>query len=567
MRIRLLTIAAVLFGCGNVYAADPPIVFQTHPVGQVLDELRAAADLIGGEKGVKALNKNIKDSLGEKGFEGLDISRPIFGYVILAPKPEDITAVVALPITQEKEFLDLCERANHEKPKLLEKEKDIYRLPPLDWRYKALLRFSNQYAYIAYGAKPAPAIDLKALIPIQQIYNPAETGLVAAHFYFDRVPLAVKLALPALMEEVKKTIMGGWFFGRDEQQVAKAVLREVEKLIERYLKLAAGADKLSARISLDIPMGNLVVESTLNGKPGSELSQIIAARKPTGNKFGGLIAAPDMVAGFKVRLPLFEQEIRDATIAGLEAGEKQNARFIDQGAKPLLEEIFKGLKRTVKTGEFDIVAGVRGPDKNGSYTGVGAIAFEDTAVLEKEFKKFIENTAPPKILEGFTWDAAKAGSVNIHTYKSAGGLLGLEKGFGDENCEVAFAFAPHGVFLVIGPEAVKTMKDALTVKPAVSPVLDIVINPARVVKFFAKYEEPRDRPRVNLETVLGKEDKVMSAMSMTVEGGKELKVTYTINLRLIPRAAAYEDLQQEDQPKTEGTDVESKKKEIKKQNR
>ena len=144
MRYALVLTAAALFAPSTLRAADPPITFQTHPLDRVLDELRAAADLVGGEKAVKAVNKKIKDTFGEKGFEGLDISRPLVGYVLLDPKPENITAVVALPITGEKEFLALCDRTNREKHKDL--GKGLYQLPPLDPRYKARMRFSDSLA-------------------------------------------------------------------------------------------------------------------------------------------------------------------------------------------------------------------------------------------------------------------------------------------------------------------------------------------------------------------------------------------------------------------------------------
>ncbi|HEV3384436.1 MAG TPA: hypothetical protein VG097_06450 [Gemmata sp.] len=208
MRFALFASVALLLGGGKAIAADPPIVFQAQPFGQVLDHVRAALDLMAGEKGVNAFNKGLRDALGEKGFEGLDIGRPIFGYVILAPKPEDITAVLALPITGEKDFLELCERTNKQKPKLAGKEKDVYELPPLDPRYKALMRFADQYAYIAYGAKPASALEPKSLVPMQNIYIPNEKGLIAGRINFARIPLAVKFALPTLLAEVKKTILG-----------------------------------------------------------------------------------------------------------------------------------------------------------------------------------------------------------------------------------------------------------------------------------------------------------------------------------------------------------------------
>ena len=535
MRIGVLALAILLLGGETAMAVDPPIVFQSHPFGQVLDNLRASVELIAGEKGVKAFNKNLQEKFGEKGFEGLDIGRPIVGYVLLAPKPEDITAVVALPISGEKEFLDLCERANQQKPKLAEKEKDVYELPPLDQRYKALMRFSNQYAYIAYGAKPAPALEPKSLVPMQNIYIPTERGLISGRIYFDRIPLPVKLALPALLEEVKKTILAGLPFGGGDEPFLKAIMPEVEKLVTRYVKLAGGADEMAARLSVDIPTGNLVVEATLNGKPCSELSKIIAERKPTGNKFGGLIATPDTIAGFKCRLPLFEEEIRAATVAGLDFGQKEATRIIQQDRKPFIEEIFKGLIRTVKTGQFDIVGGLRGPDKNGWYTAVGALAFEDASALEKEFKTYVEKNAPANEPEKFKWDVAKAGKVSIHTWKMKQLIFwDLSTAFGGDDCQLAFAFAPGGVFLVLGPESVEVMKDALAVKAAESPVLDLVVNPARVGKFIHK-AEPNDPSNNRIEAMLGTENKLTSAMSMTVEGGKELRVTYKIDLRLLPR--------------------------------
>ena len=94
-------------------------------------------------------------------------------------------------------------------------------------------------------------------------------------------------------------------------------------------------------------------------------------------------------------MPLFEEELRNAAAVGLEAGQERSPKTRRGRRKPLLEELFKGLIRTVKTGEFDVVGAVRGPDKNDWYTALGAIAFEDPSKLEKEFKTFVEKNAPP----------------------------------------------------------------------------------------------------------------------------------------------------------------------------
>ena len=408
---------------------------------RVLADLRSSADIIGGEKGVKALNEGLKSLLGEKGFDGLDMGRPLVGYVVLAPKPQDITAVVAFPVTGEKEFLELCDRVNKDKLKPDAKDKSLYHMPPLDPAYKALMRFQDRYAYIAYGANPGPHIDAKALVPMAKLFEPADRGLVAAHIHFDRIPLAVKLAAPALMEEVKKTLLRAGLWKQEE-----LLLKPVKDAIEgtaRYVKLAAGADTLAVRLMLDAPSGNIVVEATLNGKPDSELSNMIAAFKATANKFGGLLAAPDTVAGFKFRVPVFEEELRNATATGLEVASKEALKNTPEAAKAATEELFKGLARTVKTGEFDMVAALRGPNNAGWYTAVGAVAFDDTSKLEKEFKTYIEKSAPQDVVDAIKWNAAKVGTVNVHTWKlTPGGFLDFTKVFGGDDCLIAFAFAP-----------------------------------------------------------------------------------------------------------------------------
>jgi hypothetical protein len=542
MRTGLLAVAALVLAAPAGRAADPPVVFQMHPADRVLGDLRAAANLVGGEKGVKALNKQFKDALGEKGFEGLDMNRPVVGYVVLAPKPQDITAVVALPVTGEKEFLDLCERANRRKPNLFGKEKDVYELPPLDDRYKAVMRFHDRHAYIAYGFNPLPHLDPTALVAANKLYDPGERGLVAARIDFDRIPLPVKMAAPKLVDEVKRTVLGALRLDRpDAELYVKAIMPEVEKLAARYMKLAAGADVMAVRLVLDVPAGNLVVEATLSGKPNSELSKLIAAWKPTANKFGAIAHHPDTVAAFKLRLPLFEDEIRSAAAAGLEVGQKQALEAAFDNSKAVTEELFKGLIRTVKTGEFDVVLGVRGPDKNGWCTAVGAVAFDDPSKLEKEFKAYIEKTAPQDEQARIKWNAAKAGAVNIHTWKvTPGGFIDVTKVFGGDGCEVAYAFAPHGVLGAIGPDAVATLKDALAVKPVDSPVFELLANPSRATRLIEKVVGPNDPDIAKFAAMLGKEDKLLPALSARLEGGKELKATLTIDLKLLPRLALFE---------------------------
>ncbi|AMV30438.1 hypothetical protein VT84_38955 [Gemmata sp. SH-PL17] len=535
MRYALVLTAAAFFA-PIALSADPPappITFQTQPANRVLGDLRAAADLIGGAKAVKALNDSIKERFGEKGFNGLDMIRPVVGYVNLAPKPEDITAVIAFPITNEKDFLALCERFNKGKPEDL--GKGLYQLPPLDPQYKARMRFSEQYAYISYGSKPEPALEAKALVPANKLYDPADQALFAGKLHFDRLTPEVKLAAAKGLEDFKKALdfgngRGGFGIGAQEAAVFKPLVEEFEKMVGRYFLLLGGGDTATLRLNLDVPTGDLSIDAALKGKPDSALSKAIAGFKPVGNKFAGLLG-PDTAVGFKTRLPFFNDELKTGAAKSLEEGQKLVPA--NDPSKALADEIFKGLIRTVKTGEVDIVGAVRGPNKDGDFSVVAAGAFEGTTALEKEFKAFVEKNAPENEQERFKWSADKAGAINIHTYKMAGGnFFDVTKPFGGDKCVIAFAFAPKGVFVAVGTDAVTVVKDALTVKAADAPVIDIVVNPDRLVKLIEK----AGGPAAQVERVLGKEDKLVSAMSLAVSGGKELKVRYAINLRILPPA-------------------------------
>jgi hypothetical protein len=541
MRYALVLAAAALLASSHVRAADPPITFQAHSVDRVLGDVRAAADLVGGQKAVMAFNKELKKSFGEKGFEGLDLNKPIVGYVVLAPKPLDIVAVVALPVTGEKEFLALCDRANAQKHKPL--KGGLYELPPPDPLYKARMRFKDGYAYIAYGANPEPALEAKALVPAGKLYDPAEKAVISAKFHFDRLTPEVKKAMPVLIDEVKKTLFAGPGIGKQEGALLKPVTDELEKMAARYMLLLGGADSATLRVGVDVPTSDLVIEATLTPKPDTPLAKEIAAWKPTGNKFGALLT-PDTVAGVKLRLPFFNDELKAAATKGLELAQKEMLKTAPPTAKPLIEEGIKGLIRTVKTGEFDIVGGVRGPDKDGWFTVAAAVAFEDSAALGKAFREFVEKEAPPDEQTNIKWDADKAGNVGIHTYKFPGGAPFLDptKVFGGDKCTLAFAFAPKGIFLVLGPDAVAVMKDALAIKQSDAAGFDFVMNPHRMGKLFEKFGS---NP-LEVEKALGKEDKLLSATSFKVTGGKELTARLAINLRLLPRAIVAESIERSD---------------------
>jgi len=524
MRMGFLAVVAALAAPLTTLAADPPVVFQTAPVSRILDDVRAIAKLAGGENSVKEINEAIKGKLGDKGFDGLDLERPILGYVVINAKIEDSVAVIAIPVTTEKEFLGLFERFSNKKLEPIEKGLYEFKIPePGDIPLKILVRFESQHAYVGIGLDPKTALSSQSLVQPSKLFDPSDKALASLKVHFDRLPKEIREVMSNGLKELKNKI-AALPLPPEASEPARKAMDEMIKLGTRYSDLLQDAKTATARVILDVNSGEAAIELALAGNPGSALAKSIAERKPSTNKFAGLVTK-DTVAGLKLQLPLFAKEIQNAAVIGLEAGQTQLKNKLPQTSHGAIDEAAKGLIRTVKDGEFDLTLALRGPDKEGRYTAVGAVAFEDPTALEAELRILYKNELPAMFKSFFNLDVAKVGKTNIHQVK-LGGLLPQEvqKVFGDE-ASLTFALAPHGIFFAFGPDAIDTLKTALEVKKTQSPVFEIVINPKRLKNLLQLAGV--DIPSENF----GTKDMLLSPWSVSIEGGKELRLKFGTNLK------------------------------------
>lgn len=520
MQRMLLAVAFAIFAPAAAFAAEPPIVFQVQPAGQLIEKVRSIARMAGGDAAIKELNAAIKEKLGDKGFEGLDLERPVLGYVLMDGKLEEVVGVVVVPITGEKEFLALFERFSDKK--LTADDTGYYEIPTPGPDAKVGMRFSDQHAYFAIGKDPKPALAAKKLVPAARIYDPSDKATAVARLRFDRLPKQIREELADGLKELKNKL-DDLHLPMDAGETARQAVDELIKLGRRYTDLLQDAETATVRWIVDTETSEAAIELGLTGRPGTRLAEAIASRKPSTNKFAGLVT-PDSMVGIKLQLPLFAEELQNAAVIGLEAGQKLAGENVPPPFKGAVDETFKGLIRTVKQGEFDLAVSFRGPDKNGLYTVVGAVAFEDPSGLEKELRELVKKQLPPELRENVKLDAAQVGQVNIHQIKF-GGLLPAEvqKMFG-EDASVAIAFAPHGIFVAFGPDAIGTMKAALLVKKAPSPVLELSVNPSRLRKIVEALGK-------EVPEGLGTTDALIPSWALSIEGGKELRLKLSTNLK------------------------------------
>lgn len=532
MRTGLLATALViLLTPALAPAADPAVVYQTQPLGRLLDDLRTFVGSVGGEQAVEGINKSITREIGEKAFDGFDLTRPVVGYVDLAADPTDIVAVVAFPVTGEKEWLDFCERWNKARPKAL--KDGLYEVPAAGPGLKAAMRLSDGYAYVAAGIKdPARVLDAKALVPVAKVYDPTDASLMSGKVYFDRVPKELRARAKQGLEQLNKTVVAGGPGGRPAPGLGAQELILAGPLLAvapRLLEMSEGAKEAVVRVNADAAAGGVEVELTVTPVPGSPLAKYAADLKPGQNRFAGLVG-PDTVAGGHLRLPLASEGLRTGIADTLETLRKEAANNAFAPMKPVIDELLKGLIRTAKAGDADLAAAMRGPAKDGTYTAVGALSFDDPSGVEKELKKVIDALAPEDFKQALTWDAEKVDGVSIHTIdmsKSPGDreLMAL---FGNK-AVVAFAFAPKAVYGSVGPDAVAQVKAAMALKPAAARGLDVAVNPDRLAKMVTTMEPQAGAMVLKM---FGKADKLGTILALNATGGNELKVKVELNLKL-----------------------------------
>lgn len=530
MKMRTVLTGAVVAALATVgftppvaRAADPVMVFQAQPVGKILADVRVITEKFGGKEALAKINDGITEKLGEKGLGGLDLTRPILGYLVNATDADTVGGIAIVPISGEKEFLDLLKRAEID----AEAVKDAKGLYALEMPEGAngdekpiRLRFVGKYAYVGVNVEDAEMATGKLVAP-EKIAFPAENSLLAVRTYAQRAP---KDAAAKNQEQLKKAaeMIDGLPVPEQIKEAYAAVMKLTTRMSEQ---IAKEADISDIRVNLDPKSYDLVIDTVIKALPGTTLAKDIADRKPTTNRFAGMLT-PDTVFGFATKLPLFTPEIRKLVAEGLKEGKKSLEDKIPEPAKAIAEAAFAGLLRTVESGSFDLALAVTGPNKDDAYGVNLGVSFEDPAAVEKEFRAALKGL--PDGVQGFVkLDAAKAGTVSIHTI-NVGGFVPPDgqKILGDK-AVVAIAFAPKGLYVSIASDAVAQVKLALAAKPAAAPVLKVVTNGKRVTDLIELSGQPIPEESA---AMFDKEDKQTTAMAVSVEGGDALTIRYTIRL-------------------------------------
>jgi len=542
MRI-VIAIGAICLPALPVLAQTPKptVIITAKPISRLLSEYREMIRQVGGPSAgdnlVMAFDDKLKEQLGENGFEGVDINRPIAAYTVVKERFEDTNPILLVPINGEKEIIGFLKSMKMEASAVKDK-KGLYmlRVRGLDFLPNdSFMQIVDGWAYI--GLNGDDVGDAKNRLPIENLFSDADQSLFTVKLFPGQFP---EKLLKEWLATMDMAVIGiGAFAGMggppEVQKMVQTFFDQGPKLLRRYAETGIKeVEEVRVQFSWEANTGDTLTELTLIPKAGSMLAKDIAARAATTHRFSGLTHAHAAIA-VSANLPLFAKELREiiATVPGaMEAGLKSTN--LPEQFQPLVEEVVKALTESIKKGDMDISFALVGPDKNGKFTLAMAVSMADTAAIEKTLR---QTAKAGEFEKEFEFDVVKAAGISIHKVPIARAVheelhLDMSKLFGEKPLAYV-AFAKDAAFVTFGPDSLAVMKTAVASKTGPAPVLEVSANANSFHKLIAAVGTEKEA--TEFARLFGTEDKQVSLLRVYVEGGQTLKAKATLNLRYIPR--------------------------------
>ena len=505
----------------------PAIVGQAKSFADLLKLTKDMVRTIGGEAMYKSFEQDALPKIDPKNFPGIDPKKPFGMYGTLDPEIAKSRAVFLIPITTQKDFLDMLEVQGIKAEK--GEGEGIFNVSiPLPIPIPIALKIHKGYAYVAIGG--AEVLAGKGLIDPQDIINDKEKSAVYVGLHLDRIPKETKQFILAFThEEITQA--------KDNApaEELKGVIAPLEKLYMRWLKsLFDEGRELAVRLDADAKTGNMAVEISVDGVAKSKLAEAFAKRQPTKNAFASLVG-DDYVTRMYLTAPLFADEVKEALAKLVEWGGKEAVTATQRNSPAegiaLIESTFKSLKATVESGEMDMAFALRGPNKDSFYSAVAAMHLKETAQLEKAVREAVK-IMPEKQKGWFKFDATKIGDIAVHEIDLSDETNEIvEKLFGKEK-KVYFAFGPSAIYASYGSDGMKLLKEAIAAKPELAPSYEAATDEKKAKALIAKIA-PKNDPRGRIFARLGISEAAIGAATLKIEGGDKLKIRFSYDLRIL----------------------------------
>lgn len=458
---------------------EPTLVVRVRSIDGLLADVKYLSELVGRPDDAKKIEAGLKQAL-PTGFQGIDPKRPLGVYATLDPDGnlQETTAVVLIPISDEKAFTGLVEKLSGQSVKSEDDGIQSLSLPNLP--FPVYFRFANKYAYATIREKDALA-PARMLAP-EKLLPPDHLPALSASFRIDHIPDALKQIVLGQAElrlaDVEEEKPAGETPAQHalKVQTAKAASQRIATVIKE-------GSELGIKLDVDRQAKVLSAELSLSGKPGSSLATEMATVGKGQSLFAGL-AQPDSAVTFGLHALLPEHLRKNLGPVIDEGFTNALAKEKDAAKRALAKKLLDAIAPTLKSGDIDVAANLRGPAADQHYTLVAAIKVKDGANIETAFKDVLKDL-PEADKQKIKLDAETIDGVKVHR-------LDIQKDLDDEGRKLFgenplyLAMRPNAVFLTGGVDALGALRTALATSPKSAPPMEVVAHFARLVPAMTK---------------------------------------------------------------------------------
>ena len=537
MRMRpFLAVALLIAATPALYAQEKPdttpgkktqapaIVLRLKSLEGILADARYLAKLADQEEQFKQgeeLMKTFTNGLG-----GIDQTRPFALYGDISPGLQDSPVVLLVPIADEKAFVAFLESVNVKAEKGKDDVYTIDTIPGVPIPVTVYFRFVHKYAYITVMEKGNIA-DKKLLKPEAILPAAGDTSLVSLSLRFDGFPDILKqIALGQIENQMSAA---------KEQKPANETpamkkLREgmIDLVTEKIKSLLTDGEEMTIKLGVDQKKDDLNAEFSFKAKKGSQLAKDMESIGRTSSLFSAL--SSDNTALRVVAALALPVELRNLMGPAIDDAIKDAlAKETDPAKLKAMKMVFDAILPTVKAGDLDAGLSLVGPDKDGHFTVIGGAKVVKGKGIEDVVRE-LSKLMPEKDQKNLVLDATTIGDVKVHKILMPEG--DPKKVLGESSAY--FAFRDDLVLIAAGPDALKSLKEALAAEPKKSSTLlklDMALGRAAALN----PSDPKSAKAA--QEVFGKDANGLDVVSVTVEMGESLKVSLHAKAKIIALGA------------------------------
>lgn len=503
--------AAGLAAVANAAPPKPAVEVRLVGATNLAPVIEYGGGLFGQGETAKQLGELLKAfAENEKGFEGLDLKRPIGFYAMLADKVEDSTVVLMVPVADADSVVGLMTGKLSLDPKKDEKT-GIYSVDVPNVPSTVYFRFNDGYMYATLRA--AEGVDKDKLIAPKAFFTEKMTGLLTATVHFDRIPADLRKAVYGQLELQLKE-------GADK--AADPTSKRINEFlidagVDAVKTLLTEGDTLTAALDVEPKTDDIKLTLTVTPKGGTTLAKTLAsfADRDTVAALVAAVKNPVLALGVNFTLPPETKKKFATLFEGLAKDMVDSAKESDKEGSKLVTD---SLLPTLTSGDLQLglVLADGGKGKVGLTAAVKTVDGKEIEKTAKLFAQFV-----PKEFGEVATDEDTAGKGSVHKLTFA---KPDDVPFSSDTMWLLTADDLLAVHTGAKADGVKAIG---TAKPAKAPMLSFEMSWVRFAKLTNSAEADTIKNVVNSVFEDTKTDG-LDTLKITGTGGKELKLNVTL---------------------------------------